>query len=168
MFIATVRTQRKSHTATKNADSSGHRPNFPTTCFGVSLPTDWNVWLSASDWQLWGLIPSWLTLCLGLTNVLRSLFRSRRFSHSSVCGFRATSKMPEIRFPPWLHIYEHSQRPTHTHPYIYIHTHECSLSRHTRKNYDDDNNMISPVLQERVSIVEAGSVFVSLFLSLFF
>ena len=35
-----MRTQQKSHTATKNADSSGHCLNFSTLSFGVSLPTD--------------------------------------------------------------------------------------------------------------------------------
>ena len=40
LCVAIMKTQQKSHTATKNADSSGHCPNFSTPCFGVSLPTD--------------------------------------------------------------------------------------------------------------------------------
>ena len=40
VFMAIARTLQKSYTATKNADSSGHRPNFPTFFFGVSLTTE--------------------------------------------------------------------------------------------------------------------------------
>ena len=113
--MANTRTLRKSYTATKNVDLSGHYLHCSVS------------WLHAPDWLLWGLIPNWLTLCFGLTNVLHHLFQS-------------TSKMLEIRSPPWPPIHKHTQRPTHTHPYvciyiyiyIYAHTHtyECSVLCH--------------------------------------
>ena len=34
--MAIAITQRKSYTATKNAESSGHCPNFPTHCSGLA------------------------------------------------------------------------------------------------------------------------------------
>ena len=77
VHMAFAITQWKSHIATKNAASSGHRPNFATPCFGVSLPTDRSgvsfltYW--PSDWR-----PSSFSSSL-------AGFRG----HGSLCGLRA-------------------------------------------------------------------------------
>ena len=117
MFIAIARTRRKSYTATKNADSYGHRLYFPipySDCF------------SAPNWLLRSSTPNWLmsfvlTGFCGLSSLCGlpvKINKERSSGHSS-----AASKMPEIISPPWPPIHKYTQRP-HTH------THECSLSCH--------------------------------------
>ena len=119
--------------------------SFPTDCFEVSLQTDhYGVslltnWLSAPDWPLRGLLPNWLTLCSGLTNVLRPLFRSRRFSRAQLFVWSsrqnrlrkvvwtfwrrfndAWDKIPSTAINPWTHTKTHSYTSTYIYIYIYI------------------------------------------------
>ena len=62
MYVCSYGYRDNSHAATKNAGVSGHRPNFPTSCIGVLLPTDrhgvllledFNASPSASDFHFW-------------------------------------------------------------------------------------------------------------------
>ena len=122
--MAIAITQRKSHTATKNADSSGHRPNLPIPCFSVSFPDDLPGVSLLIDWR-----PS--SFSSGLSG-----FRG----HSSLCGLcanidkerssglsSAASKMPEIKSPHWPPIHKHIETHTYTSIYIYIYTHTLTI-----------------------------------------
>ena len=88
-------------------------PEFLTLCFSLLTASESHSWLIA-----------FFVLSSGLAG-----FRG----HSTLCGIRAkidkgrssrhsgaVSKMPEIRSPFWPPIHQHTQRPTHIHPYIYI------------------------------------------------
>ena len=113
LFMAIARTLRKSHTATKNADSSGHRPNFPTLCFGVSLPTD------HPEVSL-------------LIDALCPLFRSRRFSRAQLFVWSSRqNKQRKVFWTLWrrfkdkilslaTHPRAHIETPIYIYIYIYI------------------------------------------------
>ena len=121
MFMAIAITQRKSRTATKNAVSSGHHPNFPPPCFRVSLPTLNSPLLRTDHFRI-----SFLTDCFRipiLTDWHPFSFTSGlagfcRFS--SLCGLHANidkerssghctaskmqvDKIPSLSSHPWTH-----------------------------------------------------------------
>ena len=144
VHMAIAITQRKSHSATNNEDSSGHCPNFQTPCFRVSLPTNRPgvsgltnplLWSLTPDrqhqspnpnWPLQSLTLDWLTLF-----IIR--FRSRRFSRTQLfvwlsrqsgqkspsrhtdAGQRCRRKDPFFGYPS-----PNTHRLIHIHPYIYI------------------------------------------------
>ena len=126
LCVAIMRTQQKSYTATKKADSSGH-------CLHCSV-----FILLYTALQLWVTLPTDHPGVSLLTNILRPSFGLTGFhGNSSSYGLHAeihkerssssghssaTSKMPEIRS-----LFGHPSMNTHRDPsiyiYIYIYTH---------------------------------------------
>ena len=96
------------------------------------LGLDLNFWLSASESH------SWLRTPFVLSSGLAGSHR-----HGSLYGLRAkiVKQFPLDTLAPvidaadnsllWSSIQDHSQRPTCMYSYIYIYTHDCSLSWHT-------------------------------------
>ena len=132
MFMTIVRTQWKSHTATKNTDSYGHRLHCSVSLFLTAWPQ-----VPSSECLTLRFGVSLLTDCSPLS-FSSSLAGFRR--HNSLCGlwakidqerssghFGTVSKVPQIRSPLWPPIHKHTKRPTHMHPYIHIYIHINAL-----------------------------------------